>query len=159
LTDCNYVFIDFSLYRIMWQNVNTCHITNYKIFCENNILNFKIIFNNKNHSNSISPHTLDPKVTKSFSRNPLITWFPSTLKSCLIFPNYLTFYFVEFYWSNCSIFNNFCTIGLNIIKQPWCTLLIKGFPMVPKEHGKGHSNLGNFNVTNKQIQIDYLPYR
>jgi len=32
----------------------------------------------------------------------------------------------------CSIVNNFSIIGWNIIKSTWCTIIIEGFPIVPR---------------------------
>ncbi len=57
---------------------------------------------------------------------------------------------MNFQWKNCSTFNNFFTIGWNIMKPTWCTLYsLKAFWLY-QECGKRHHGLEDLNMTNKQ---------
>jgi hypothetical protein len=43
---------------------------------------------------------------------------------------------MHFQWENCSIFNNFSTIGWNIMKLTWCTFLRQVLSKVTKSEGE-----------------------
>jgi hypothetical protein len=51
--------------------------------------------------------------------------------------SFLVLILTNFQWKNCSVFNNFSTITWNSMKPTQCTLLIKGFPRVPRAWQKG----------------------
>ncbi len=57
---------------------------------------------------------------------------------------------MNFQWKNCSIFNNFFTIGWNNMKPTWCTLYSSKAFWLYQECGKRHYDLEDLNMTNKQ---------
>jgi hypothetical protein len=77
------------------------------------------------------------------------------------FTKILNIDFVEFFWQNCSIHKNLCTLDLrstnfyvlsnfvHLPKELGALLLIKGFRMVLKAWWGGHNGLGDPNMANK----------
>jgi hypothetical protein len=81
-----------------------------KLHCEKNILNFRVISINEHDSKFNISTTLGLQIMKSHLRNLIHQGLsPISLK-------YLAFIFRFFFDKNYLIFNNFCTIGLNITK-------------------------------------------
>jgi hypothetical protein len=67
---------------------------------------------------------------------------------------------LNFLWKNCSIFNNSCTVGLNITRPSQCSPTHKGFPIVSRVRWEGGCSLGDLNMTSepnkRNIQTTFL---
>jgi hypothetical protein len=44
-----------------------------------------------------------------------------------IFLSNFIFILLDFLWPNYLIFKNFCTLGLDILKTPWCISILQSF--------------------------------
>ncbi len=58
--------------------------------------------------------------------------FPRISRVYPNFPINFSFDLNKFSLKFCSIVNSFSIIGWNIIKSTWCTIIIEGFPIVPR---------------------------
>ncbi len=118
------------------------------------ILSLKLILSEKNYSKFNIFFTLGFKITKSLPRNPTNLWLSNcTKKFASISLKFSVLILLNFLWQNCSIFLH--QVGLSIMKPPWSTLLIEGFPMVPSVWW-GHHGLGDFLFEKQNKQYTFL---
>lgn len=126
--------------HIVWMNFEKAPYLAYiwnSIFIQIFIQNFHLVSNDKNYSKSNISCTLGLKSTNHSHKILFIQGFPFILKA---YPNFLIMHSFLIYWifndEICSIFN-FLTIGLNIMRPPWCIRAHQGFSNSTKNMVRG----------------------